>query len=145
MNTVILDRLFHYFQVSINFQFNNWDTNHSALGCEVDTIWGKSIIVMWSWSSNIRLNSLKSPWIKPWLASLTMSSMNSLYRADGSCSSCTWHLQERQYTQIILKHKEMTGWVITITSYIYIWSNKENLWTYSGYPLMSSITTACLL
>lgn len=70
-------------------------TYHSALGCDVETICGKSIMVTWSWSSSIRLNSLKSPWIRPWLASLTMSSMSSLYRPDGSCSSCTWHLQNR--------------------------------------------------
>lgn len=56
---------------------------------------------MWSWSSNMRLNSLKSPWIRPWLASLTMSSMNSLYNAGGSCNSCTWHLEEKQYMQVL--------------------------------------------
>ena len=58
----------------------------------MDTICGKSIMVTWSLSSIIRLNSLKSPWIRPALPSLTISSIQSLYTAAGSPNSRTWHL-----------------------------------------------------
>ena len=66
---------------------------HSALGWEVETICGKSIMVMWSSLSKIRLNSLKSPWISPWFASLTISSIASSYTDAGSSTWCIWHLK----------------------------------------------------
>lgn len=39
----------------------SFSTYHSAFGWEVETICGKSIMVMWSSLSKMRLNSLKSP------------------------------------------------------------------------------------
>lgn len=50
-------------------------------------------MVMWSSLSNMRLNSLKSPWISPWFPSLTISSIASSYTDAGSSTWCIWHLK----------------------------------------------------
>lgn len=65
----------------------------SAFSCSIETIWGKSINVISSSSLIKMLNSLKSPWISPWLANLTNKSMSVLYTFSGFCSSRTLHLK----------------------------------------------------
>ena len=51
---------------------------HVALGCEVETICGKSMTVGRSCESKRMLNSLKSQWMRPQLASLTIRSIKTL-------------------------------------------------------------------
>ena len=68
------------------------DTYICAFVCDMDTICGKSIMMTWSLESTMRLNSLKSEWMTPFSASLTMSSIHSLYRVSMSLTACTWDL-----------------------------------------------------
>lgn len=70
-----------------------YQTYYSALGCEVETICGKSIRMGSPFDFTRILNSLKSPWIRPCCASRTIKFIKSEYNFPGSPTSSICLLQ----------------------------------------------------
>jgi len=67
----------------------------SAFSCDVETIWGKSITIGLSSSVKRMLNSLKSEWMRPHCARLTMRFIRLEYSLPGSSTSCTCVLENK--------------------------------------------------
>ena len=71
-----------------------------ALGCSVDTIWGKSIIVTVPVGDTMMLNSLKSQCTRPTWAMRMRMDMHCSKTAPGFVTLLTWH-SGRPMTRLI--------------------------------------------